>query len=138
MKKLIIVVAVILGVTTTSQGQQVYTNGQLVDGLPDKKIHTRLDIEFEGLSVEGLKPYEVVDVFKVVVDADTLYELIGKKYRFSVTDEKWNHLELEIFVNDYEQMTFKGKYNGQSFHLDNNKVIYDETNKDAWASWNMH
>ena len=137
MKKLILVVAVILGVTTTSKGQQALRDGQLVDGRSHKKIVNKLDIDFEAMSVEGLKPYEVVDVFKVVFDVDTIYEYIGDKFRFSVTDDKWNHLELEMFIDNYEQVTFKGKYNGEAFHLENDKVIFDESKKDAWVSWNL-
>jgi len=141
MKKLLVVVAVILGMTAPSkaqaQAEQLY-DGKIVDGLPDKKIHKKLDIDFEGMSVENVKPYEVVDVFKVVFDVDTLYELIGKKYRFAVTDDKWRRLELEIFVDDYEQVTFKGKYNGEAFHSENDKIIFDESRKDAWANFNMH
>ena len=140
MKKLVLVVLVILGMTASSKGQakvqQVY-DGKIVDGTPYKKIHTKLDIDFEAMSVEGLKPYEVVDVFKVVLDADTIYEYIGDKFRFNVTDDRWNRLELEVFVDIYEQMTFKGKYNGETFHLDNDRVIFDESKKYAKANWNF-
>jgi hypothetical protein len=141
MKKLLVVVAVILGMTATSKGQaqveQVY-DGKIVDGRSHNKIHTKLDIDFEGMSVENVKPYVAVDVFKVVLDADTIYEYIGDKFRFAVTDDKWNYLELEVFVDFYEQVTFKGKYNGEAFHSDGEDFIFDNSKKYAKVNYKFH
>lgn len=141
MKKLLVVVAVILGMTAPSkaqaQAEQLY-DGKIIDGEYDRTAKMKLDIDFEEMSVKNLKPYESVLVYKVVFDVDTLYQLIGTKYRFAVTDDKWRRLELEIFVDDYEQTTFKGKYNGEAFHFENDKIIYDESRKDAWVNINVH
>jgi hypothetical protein len=141
MKKTILIFSFFIAFTSICNGQMqirnVY-NGQILDGRPDKKILIKLDINFEGMSMANLKPYEVTDVFIVKIDKDTVFEMIGKNHRFVVTDDNSNRLELKMYTDDYNQVLFKGIYNGEAFHSENDKIIYDESKKKASINYKIH
>jgi hypothetical protein len=139
MKKLILVVAVILGITASSKGQQLIYNasqhsvGDSVEQMDDTRQY--LSMTIEHMKFENVRAYKVIDVFKLQRHAEDgnklVASLVGTKMKFQVTDDKWNYLDMVIYVDLDANFFASGKYNGRAFtrNIKNGELYYDDNDE---------
>jgi len=139
MKKLLVVVAVILGMTAPSKGQQLIYDasknnvGDSVEQIDDTRQY--LSMTIENMEFNNVRAYKVIDVFKLQPHAETdtklVASLVGTKMKFQVTDDKWNYLDMEIYVDLDAHFFASGKYNGRAFtrNINNGQLYYDDTDE---------
>lgn len=147
MKKLILVVAVILGMTTTSQGQEYFKSKYNVgDSVCEvSNMIQVLDMSIENMSFANVKSCKVTNVFKLIEDSGWsepkyIPTLLGTKMKFQVTDEKWNYLDVTFYLDIDANLYVSGKFNGRSFtsNINTNNLIYDDTDEIVSnVEWNL-
>lgn len=146
MKKSFILLLTILGMVTTSQGQEYFKNkyheGDTVE--ENSYVHL-LDMTFENMVFTNVKSCKVINVFKLINDtgwAEPKYipTLLSTKMKFQVTDEKWNYLDI-TFNMDLEANVFvKGTFNGRTFNNNNetHQLVYDDSEEIiSNVEWNL-
>jgi hypothetical protein len=147
MKKLVLVVAVILGMTATSQGQEYYKNKyNLGDSVCEvSNVIQVLDMSIENMVFANVKSYKVVNVYELIEDSTWVEPkyiptLLGTKMKFQVTDDKWNYLDITFFLDLDANLFVKGKFNGKPFtsNINTNNLIYDDTDEIVPnVEWNL-
>jgi hypothetical protein len=147
MKKLVLVVLVILGMTASSKGQEYYkANYNLGDSVCERSVMTQvLDMSIENMVFANVKSYKVVNVFKLIEDSTWVEPkyiptLLGTKMKFQVTDDKWNYLDITFYLDIDANLFVKGKFNGKPFtsNINTNNLIYDDTDEIVPnVEWNL-
>jgi len=148
MKKSIMLLLTILGMVTTSQGQEYfkseYHEGDTVEEVAKSTIQF-LDMSIENMVFTNVKSCKVINVFKLINDtgwAEPKYipTLLSTKMKFQVTDEKWNYLDV-TFNMDLEANVFvKGIFNGRPFTYNNetHQLVYDDSEEIiSNVEWNL-
>jgi hypothetical protein len=147
MKKLVLVVAVILGMTATSQGQEYYNNKyNLGDSVCEvSNVIQVLDMSIENMVFANVKSCKVVNVYELIEDSTWVEPkyiptLLGTKMKFQVTDDKWNYLDITFYLDLDANVFVKGKFNGKPFtsNINTNNLIYDDTDEIVPnVEWNL-
>ncbi len=148
MKKSFILLLTILGMVTTSQGQEYFKNeyheGDTVEEVAKSTIQF-LDMSIENMVFTNVKSCKVIYIFELINDttwAEPKYipTLLSTNMKFQVTDEKWNYLDI-TFNMDLEANVFvKGIFNGRPFTNNNetHQLVYDDSEEIiSNVEWNL-
>lgn len=148
MKKSIILLLTILGMVTTSQGQEYFKNeyheGDTVEEVAKSTIQF-LDMSIENMVFTNVKSCKVIYVFELINDTTWtepkyIPTLLSTNMKFQVTDEKWNYLDI-TFNMDLEANVFvKGIFNGRPFTNNNetHQLVYDDSEEIiSNVEWNL-
>ena len=146
MKKSFILLLTILGMVTTSQGQEYFKNeyheGDTVE--ENSYVHL-LDMTFENMEFANEKSCKSVNVFKLIEDStrtDNKWTptLLGYKSHFQVTDKEWNYLDITIYMDLEANVFVKGIFNGSPFTNNNEtyELVYDDSEEIiSNVEWNL-
>jgi hypothetical protein len=148
MKKSFILLLTILGMVTTSQGQEYFKNeyheGDTVEEVAKSTIQF-LDMSIENMVFTNVKSCKVIYVFELINDTTWtepkyIPTLLSTNMKFQVTDEKWNYLDI-TFNMDLEANVFvKGIFNGRPFTSNNetHQLVYDDSEEIiSNVEWNL-
>ena len=106
MKKSIILLLTILGIVTTSKAQyyelSTHAVGDTVEIVDSTTVQV-LNMTIGDMNIESAKSCKVINVFRLqeYADDDTklIPSFIGTKIHFQATDDQWNYLDLNIYVD---------------------------------------
>ena len=147
MRKSFILLLTILGMVTTSQGQEYFKNeyheGDTVEEVAKSTIQF-LDMSIENMVFTNVKSCKVIYVFELINDTTWtepkyIPTLLSTKMKFQVTDEKWNYLDI-TFNMDLEANVFvKGIFNGRPFtNNETHQLVYDDSEEIiSNVEWNL-
>ena len=138
MKKSIILLLTILGIVTTSQAQyyerSTHAVGDTVEIVDSTTVQV-LNMTIGNMSIERAKSCKVINVFRLQEfsndDTKLIPSFIGTKIHFQATDDQWNYLDLNIYVDLQANFHARGIFNGRTFtrYLDNGNLYYDDNDE---------
>jgi hypothetical protein len=138
MKKSIILLLTILGMVTTSKAQEyhspTYAEGDTVEEV-DVDVIQVLNMTIGNMAFEGAKSCKVSNVLTLIEDSrdanNFIPSLIGTKIHFQVTDDHWNYLDLNIYVDLQANFFANGIFNGRTFtrEIISGDLYYDDNDE---------
>jgi hypothetical protein len=138
MKKSIIMLLTILGIGTTSKAQEYhapkYAEGDTVEEV-DVDVIQVLNMTISNMAFEGAKSCKVSNVLTLIEDSrdanNFIPSLIGTKIHFQVTDDHWNYLDLNIYVDLQANFFANGIFNGRTFtrEIISGDLYYDDNDE---------
>jgi len=138
MKKSIILLLTILGIVTTSKAQyyelSTHAVGDTVEIVDSTTVQV-LNMTIGDMSIERAKSCKVINVFRLQEFSNDNTKLIpsfiGTKIHFQATDDLWNYLDLNIYVDLQANFHARGIFNGRTFtrYLDNGNLYYDDNDE---------
>jgi hypothetical protein len=138
MKKIIIVLLTILGIGTTSKAQYYEISDHAVGDtveIVDSTTVQMLNMTIGDMIIERAKSCKVINVFRLQEfsndDTKLIPSYIGNKMHFQATDDHWNCLDLNIYVDLQANFFAQGIINGRTFtrDLDTGLLYYDDSNE---------
>jgi hypothetical protein len=111
-----------------------YALGDTVEEVDTSTIQL-LDMSIENMSFENARSCKVTYVFQLVEYYTEMEKfipsLLGTKIHFQVTDDEWNYLDLNIYVDLQANFHARGIFNGRTFtrYLDNGNLYYDDNDE---------
>jgi hypothetical protein len=138
MKKSIILLLTILGMVTTSEAQyyeiSAHAVGDTVEIVDSTTVQV-LNMTIGDMSIERAKSCKVINVFRLqeYADDDTklIPSFIGTKIHFQATDDHWNYLDLNIYVDLQANFHARGIFNGRTFtrEIITGDLYYDDNDE---------
>ena len=138
MKKSIILLLTILGMGTTSKAQYYEISDHAVGDtveIVDSTTVQMLNMTIGDMIIERAKSCKIINVFRLQEfsndDTKLIPSYIGNKMHFQATDDHWNYLDLNIYVDLQANFYAYGIFNGITFtrEIISGNLYYDDNDQ---------
>jgi len=138
MKKSIILLLTILGMGTTSKAQYYEISDHAVGDtveIVDSTTVQMLNMTIGDMIIERAKSCKIINVFRLQEfsndDTKLIPSYIGNKMHFQATDDHWNYLDLNIYVDLQANFYAYGIFNGITFtrEIISGNLYYDDNDE---------